>query len=87
MAGCDHLIIPTTPDALALDALVQTVGALEALGATNYRVLLTIVPPAPSRDGDEARASLAAQDVPVFTDSDPALGRVRQGRTRRHCSF
>ena len=60
VAGCDHLIIPTTTDALALDALVQTVGALEALGATNYRVLLTIVQPAPSRDGDEARASLAA---------------------------
>ena len=73
VAGCDHLIIPTTPDALALDALVQTVGALEALGATNYRVLLTIVPPAPSRDGDEARASLAAKHVPVFTTAIPRL--------------
>ena len=73
VAGCDHLIIPTTPDALALDALVQTVGALEALGATNYRVLLTIVPPAPSRDGDEARASLATQHVPVFTTAIPRL--------------
>ena len=73
VAGCDHLIIPTTPDALALDALIQTVHALEALSATNYRVLLTIVPPAPSRDGDEARVSLAAQDVPVFTTAIPRL--------------
>ena len=36
VTGCDHLIIPTSPDALALDALIQTLGALDALGATNY---------------------------------------------------
>ena len=73
VAGCDHLIIPTTPDALALDALIQTVSALEGLGATNYRVLLTIVPPVPSRDGAEAHASLTAQDVPTFTVAIPRL--------------
>lgn len=56
--GGDLLVIPTTPDALALDALMQTVDALHTLGTINYRVLLTIVPPAPSRDGDEARTSL-----------------------------
>ena len=73
VTGCDHLIIPTTPDALALHALGQTVRALEGLRATNYRVLLTIVPPAPSRDGDEARASLVAQGVPVFVTAIPRL--------------
>jgi len=73
VAGCDHLIIPSTPDALALDALVQTVGALKLLGAVNYRVLLTIVPPAPSRDAAEARASLAGQSVPVFETAIPRL--------------
>ena len=73
VTGCDHLIIPTSPDALALDALIQTLGALEALGATNYRVLLTIVPPAPSRDGYEARSSLEARDVPVFKTAIPRL--------------
>jgi chromosome partitioning protein len=73
VAGCDHLIIPTTPDALALDALIQTVRALEALGATNYRVLLTIVPPAPSRDGAEARSSLTDQNVPLFATTIPRL--------------
>jgi chromosome partitioning protein len=73
VTSCDHLIIPTTPDALALDALVQTVHALEDFGATNYRVLLTIVPPAPSRDGAEALASLTAQNVPVFATVIPRL--------------
>jgi len=30
--GCDLLVIPTTPDALALDALLLTVEALEKIG-------------------------------------------------------
>jgi chromosome partitioning protein len=64
--GCDQLIIPTTPDALALDALMLTVRALTTLGADRYRVLITMVPPKPSRDGDEARVMLAAAGIPVF---------------------
>jgi chromosome partitioning protein len=55
VGGCDLLVIPTTPDGLSLHALMQTVSALDALGADRYRVLLTIVPPRPNRDGDEAR--------------------------------
>lgn len=64
--GCDVLIIPTTPDALALDALLLTVNALEATGAQNYHVLLTIVPPLPSHDGNEARASLKSKGLPLL---------------------
>lgn len=64
--GCDLLIIPTTPDALALDALMLTVTALQAIGTDNYRVLLTIVPPRPSRDGDEARTLLRQGSIPCF---------------------
>ncbi|MBK9169083.1 MAG: ParA family protein [Bryobacterales bacterium] len=64
--GCDLLIIPTTPDALALEALKLTIGALERLGAARYRVLLTIVPPKPSRDGDEARSTLGEAGLPLF---------------------
>ena len=64
--GCDLLIIPTTPDALALDALVLTVDALRKLGTDRYRVLLTMLPPRPSRDGDEARAMLESAGVPLF---------------------
>jgi chromosome partitioning protein len=64
--GCDLLVIPTTPDALALDALFLTVAALGKIGADQYRILLTIVPPRPSRDSEEARKMLAEQGLPLF---------------------
>lgn len=64
--GCDLLVVPTTPDALSLDALALTVDALKDLGAERYRVLLTMVPPKPSRDGGEARAMLEEAGLPLF---------------------
>jgi chromosome partitioning protein len=67
--GCDLLIIPTTPDALSLDALTLTVDVLKELGTERYRVLLTMVPPKPSRDGDEARAMLEEAKLPLFAGS------------------
>ncbi len=76
VGGCDLLVIPTTPDGLSLHALMQTVSALERLGAESYRVLLTIVPPRPSRDGDEARELLKARGLPLF-----------KGEIRRRVAF
>jgi chromosome partitioning protein len=67
--GCDLLIIPTTPDALSLDALTLTVDVLKDLGTERYRILLTMVPPKPSRDGEEARAMLEEAKLPLFTGS------------------
>jgi chromosome partitioning protein len=64
--GCDLLVIPTTPDALALDALMLTVKVLQDIGTNSYRVLLTIIPPRPSRDGEEARSLLQQGAVPLF---------------------
>jgi chromosome partitioning protein len=64
--GCDLLVIPTTPDALALDALMLTIGALKNLGSPNFKVLLTIVPPAPNHDGEEAHKTLAELGIPTF---------------------
>ncbi len=66
VGGCDLLVIPTTPDALALDALMLTVTALRGLEAANYRILLTVIPPRPNRDGEEARAMLVQSQLPVF---------------------
>jgi len=66
--GCDLLVIPTSPDALGIDALLQTVDALKPLGA-RYRILLTLIPPKPSRDGDEARTMLSNAGLPVFNNS------------------
>lgn len=62
--GCDLLVVPSTPDVLALEALSQTIGALNEIGSNRYKVLLTIVPPRPSKDGQEAREAL--QGVPLF---------------------
>lgn len=67
--GCDLLILPTTPDALSLDALMQTVNVLKSLGANQYRILITRVPPKPRRDGEEAREMLAEAGLPVFKGS------------------
>ena len=67
--GCDLLVIPTTPDVLALDALMLTVKVLQDIGPSSYRVLLTIIPPRPSRDGQEARSLLQQGAVPLFEAS------------------
>lgn len=71
--GCDLLVIPTTPDALSLDALMLTVDVLQKLGADRYRILLTIIPPRPSRDGDEARSMLQKRGLPLFKTEIPRL--------------
>lgn len=67
--GCNLLVIPTTPDALSLDALQLTTDALKKLGKARYRILLTMVPPKPSRDGEEARAGLEEDGLPLFASS------------------
>ena len=64
--GCDLLIIPTTPDALALDSLLLLVDALAKIGADRYRILLTMIPPRPSRDGEQARETLSGTKLPLF---------------------
>ncbi|MBD2245212.1 ParA family protein [Nostoc sp. FACHB-888] len=67
--GCDLLVLPTTPDALSLDALMQTVTTLNSLGADKFRILITRVPPKPRRDGEEARAMLTEAGLPLFKGS------------------
>jgi chromosome partitioning protein len=65
--GCDLLVVPTTPDAMAIDALRLMVDTLKELETERYRVLITIVPAYPRRDGDEARESLASAGLPLFS--------------------
>lgn len=64
--GCDLLVIPATPDALSLNALMLTVEELRAIKGGVYRILLTVVPPAPSRAGEEARHALEEIKLPLF---------------------
>lgn len=63
--SCDLLILPTTPKALDLDALLRTIDTLRAMQA-NFKVLLTIVPPSPSQAGKEAKEMLQAEGIPTF---------------------
>jgi len=65
--GCDLLIIPTTPDILSIDATLETVNMLDRLNCDRYRILLTIIPPAPRKTGEQAREALAA--LPLFKQS------------------
>ena len=63
--SCDLLILPTTPKALDLDALLRTIDTLQNMEAS-FKVLLTIVPPLPSRSGEDARELLIQETIPVF---------------------
>lgn len=65
--GGDFLIVPTTPDALSLEATEQTVAQLRAIGAGKFAVLLTVVPPPPSKVGAEAAAYLTESGIPLLT--------------------
>jgi chromosome partitioning protein len=64
--GCDFLIVPTTPDALSIAALIAIADALKRLGVTDWRVLLTMVPPRPNADGINAREQLTEAGLPLF---------------------
>lgn len=59
----DLLIIPTKPDGLSTDGLLETLQDLIQAGVKNYRVL--IVANEGTR-GEELREALAAQGIPVL---------------------
>lgn len=74
--SCDLLILPTTPDILALDALALMVQHLAGLPIAPYRILLTMIPPHPSRAGIEVREMLTTTRLPLFA-----------GGIRRYAAF
>lgn len=61
--GCELLILPTPPDVVSLEPMLETANDL---GHASYRALLTIVPPHPSREGEVMREDLKRNGVPVF---------------------
>ena len=71
--SCDLLVLPTMPDILSLDALVLTIEYLKSIQTSRYRVLITSIPPKPSRAGDEVKTLLKEADIPIF---DVAIGRL-----------
>lgn len=62
--GCDMLVLPTSPDALSIDAMLQTIDLLQGLGGESYKILLTMVHPKPIKMAEMAREALA--DLPIF---------------------
>jgi chromosome partitioning protein len=61
--GCELLILPTAPDIVSLEPMLETA---RELGDTHYRALLTIVPPYPSKEGEVMRTELIEGGIPVF---------------------
>jgi len=61
--GCDLLILPTSPDVFSLEPMLQTA---QALGNANYKALITLVPPYPSKEGELMRDDLIEGGIPVF---------------------
>lgn len=76
VSRCDLLILPTTPDILALDALALSVDYLRQVDLRQYRILLTAIPPKPSRAGEEARELLTEAELPLC-----------RGGIRRYAAF
>ncbi|MEM7793291.1 MAG: ParA family protein [Cyanobacteria bacterium P01_C01_bin.118] len=71
--SCDLLVLPTMPDILSLDALVLTIEYLKSIQTSQYRILITSIPPKPSRAGDEVKKLLKEADIPIF---DIGIGRL-----------
>lgn len=62
--GADLLILPCIPDLVSIRPVLET--AKQVSPDINYRVLITIAPPAPNKDAQILRDDLKANDVPVF---------------------
>ncbi|HSM81386.1 MAG TPA: ParA family protein [Nodosilinea sp.] len=84
-ASCDLLVLPTSPDVLALDALALMVQYLGGLPVAPYRILLTLIPPHPSRAGAEVREMLTTTGLPLFEGGDSPLCGVSKGSPGWYC--
>jgi chromosome partitioning protein len=71
--GCDLLVIPAVPASLDTDGLVLMLQSLAEIGTSNFRVLLTKVPPPPESEGRELRLALTEQKIPLFGVDIPRL--------------
>ena len=62
--GCDLLILPTSPDVVSLEPMLETA---RDVGEAKFRALITIVPPHPSKEGELMRDDLEEGGIPVFS--------------------
>ena len=61
--GCDLLVLPTSPDVVSLEPMLETA---KAVGKARFHALITIVPPHPSKEGELMRDDLEEGGIPVF---------------------
>lgn len=65
--GAHYVILPSPPDVLALEVLWKTVSDLREFDRVDrFKILLTMVPPWPSQEGEHARQGLVDAGLPVF---------------------
>jgi chromosome partitioning protein len=62
-SGVDLMILPTIPDRMSYDPLLMLEPKLKG---ANYRVLVTIAPNPPEKDGEQVRDALLEAGLPVF---------------------
>ena len=72
-AGSQLLIIPAVPETVATDGLITTIKKLKALNHNKFKVLLTMVPARPQARGEQLRADLLEQNIPLFNAQIPRL--------------
>ncbi len=60
----DLLVLPTTPDVVSLRPAILTTKDIPK--GAKYRVLLTIVPPYPSKEGVTVQQDLRESGIPIF---------------------
>lgn len=68
---CDLLILPSTPDIMALSSLFDLIGELPQ--NCKFKVLLTMIPPVGSA-GEDARDTIVAEGIPIFAGEIRRLG-------------
>ena len=60
---CDLLILPTAPDTISLEPMFELV---EEIDHQKARILITIVPPLPSKEGEAVQQDMLSAGLPVF---------------------
>lgn len=73
--NCDFLVVPAVPESVATDGLTLTLAKLQEFQdkQLKYKILLTMVPPPPRKEGRELREMLRENNIPVFRTEIPRL--------------
>ena len=61
--GCDLLILPTAPDTISLEPMFELI---QEIDPSKARILITIVPPAPNKEGEIVQRDMVEAGLPVF---------------------